>query len=189
MHGFAKRGLALAAATSGLVLATAGIAAADTSAAGTTARSGGLASGNTANVAGSIPVNLCGNQALIVALKDADGPQMCHVGDRAGAGATGHSDRSGGVVSGNVVDAAVAVPVNACGNQVGVAAVGDRTGRSRCEIDGGSAHASGSSYRSGGLLSGNVVNAAVSVPVNACGNQVDLIGVANRVDGSRCSIR
>lgn len=188
MHGFAKRGLALAAATSGLVLATAGIAAADTAASGSTARSGGLVSGNAANVAASIPVNACGNQALLIALKDDDAPQMCTIGDGAGAVAKGRSYHSGGALSGNVVDVAASVPINACGNQVGVVAVRDYTGRSHCRIDGGGARATGSSYHSGGLLSGNVVNAAVSVPVNACGNQVDLVGVANRVAGSKCSI-
>jgi small secreted domain DUF320 len=188
MHGFAKRGLALAAATSGLVLATAGIAAADATAMGSTSNNPGVGSGNTANIAGSVPVNACGNQALLIALKDADAPQMCKIEDSTNATATGSSSWSPGVVAGNVADAALSVPVNACGNQVGVISAASVAAGSKCKISGGSATATGSSVRSGGVVSGNVVNAALSVPVNACGNQVDVIGFADMVDGSRCGI-
>jgi hypothetical protein len=188
MHGFAKRGLALAAATSGLVLATAGIAAADATATGTSSNSGGLGSGNTANIAGSIPVNACGNQALLIALKDVDAPQMCKIEDSTMATATGSSSWSPGIIAGNVADAALSVPVNACGNQAGAISVHAWTGMNQCRITGGDATATGSSVHSGGIIAGNVINGALSVPVNACGNQVDVIGFADKVAGSDCSI-
>ncbi len=192
MHGFAKRGLALAAATSGLVLGTAGIAAADATATGETAHSGGAASGNVVNAPVAVPVNFCGNQALVIALKNVDEGSMCTIGSGEGALAQGSSEHSGGAGSGNVVDAAVAVPVNACGNEVGVIAAKDKVKPQTCTIgtngDAPGAVATGASEHSGGLLSGNVVNAAVSVPVNLCGNQADVIGFRNTVDSTTCTI-
>src|SRR5581483_11797066 len=148
MHGFAKRGLALAAATSGLVLGTAGIAAADATATGESSHSGGAISGNVVNAPVAVPVNFCGNQALVIALKN--------VGE--GAMAQGSSEHSGGLGSGNVADAAVAVPVNACGNEVGVIAAKDKVKPQTCSIgtngDAPGALATGASEHSGGLLSG-----------------------------------
>ena len=191
MHGFAKRGLALAAATSGLVLGTAGIAAADATTTGESSHSGGIAAGNVANVPVAIPVNFCGNQALVIALKNVDEGQMCTIGSGEGATATGSSDHSAGIGSGNVANVAANVPVNACGNQIGAIVAKATTKPSTCTIgtngsDPG-ASAMGASDHSGGILSGNVANVAASVPVNLCGNQVEGIALADTVEGSTCS--
>lgn len=192
MHGFAKRGLALAAATSGLVLGTAGIAAADATASGESSHSGGIASGNVANVPVAVPVNFCGNQVLVVALKNADEGSMCTIGAGQGATATGSSEKSGGIGSGNVANVAVAVPVNACGNQVGVIAIKNEVKPTTCTIgthgNAPGAISTGASEHSGGILSGNVVGAAVAVPVNVCGNQVEAIAYKNTLEGQNCSI-
>jgi hypothetical protein len=192
MHGFAKRGLALAAATSGLVLGTAGIAAADATATGETSHSGGAASGNVVNAPVAVPVNFCGNQAVVIALKNVDEGSMCTIGSGEGALAQGSTEHSGGAGSGNVVNAAVAVPVNACGNQAGLIVAKDKVKPQTCSIgtnsDAPGAVATGATEHSGGLLSGNVVNGAVSVPVNLCGNQADVIGFRNTVDSQTCTI-
>lgn len=192
MHGFAKRGLALAAATSGLVLGTAGIAAADATATGEASHSGGIASGNVANAPVAIPVNFCGNQVLVVALKNVDEGSMCTIGAGQGAMATGSSEKSGGIGSGNVVDGALAVPVNACGNQAGLIVVKAHDKPTTCTIGtNGSAPgatANGASEHSGGILSGNVVNVAGSIPVNLCGNQVEAIAFKDTLEGQTCSI-
>ena len=37
-----------------------------------------------------------------------------------------------------------------------------------------------------GLLSGNVVQAPVNVPVNVCGNSINVVGLANPVSGNGC---
>lgn len=187
MHGSAKRGLALAAATTGLVLATAGIAAADAVASGRAEHSGGVVAGNAANLAASVPLNICGNQAAALAVRDTDARQTCRTEDSK-AVARGRTEHSGGIIAGNAVDAAVSVPVNLCGNQVAALSGESSVGRSRCRISGGDAIATGSTSHSGGILAGNAVDAAVSVPVNACGNQLDLLAFADRADGSRCSI-
>ncbi|MFD4945876.1 chaplin [Streptomyces sp. NPDC058409] len=44
----------------------------------------------------------------------------------------------------------------------------------------------GTATGSPGLLSGNVVQAPVSIPVNACGNTVNVIGVLNPAAGNAC---
>ncbi|CAM5724094.1 Chaplin domain-containing protein OS=Streptomyces fumanus OX=67302 GN=GCM10018772_05960 PE=4 SV=1 [Streptomyces fumanus] len=39
-----------------------------------------------------------------------------------------------------------------------------------------------------GSFSGNVVQVPVDVPVNACGNTIDVIGVLNPASGNECEI-
>ncbi|MFD3518832.1 chaplin [Streptomyces sp. NPDC058657] len=58
-------------------------------------------------------------------------------------------------------------------------------------LGGGYAHADsgaeGSASHSPGVLSGNSVQAPVHIPVNACGNTVDVIGVLNPAMGNACA--
>ncbi|WP_051951149.1 chaplin [Actinacidiphila yeochonensis] len=55
---------------------------------------------------------------------------------------------------------------------------------------GGAAHAdstaTGNAAGSPGVLSGNSVQVPVNVPVNACGNTVDAVGVLNPAFGNNC---
>ncbi|WP_406310794.1 MULTISPECIES: chaplin [unclassified Streptomyces] len=44
----------------------------------------------------------------------------------------------------------------------------------------------GTATGSPGLLSGNVVQAPVDIPVNVCGNTVNVIGVLNPAAGNTC---
>ncbi|MFE2473076.1 chaplin [Streptomyces mirabilis] len=46
--------------------------------------------------------------------------------------------------------------------------------------------AQGAAVGSPGVLSGNVVQVPVNIPVNACGNTVDAIGVLNPTFGNAC---
>ncbi|MEU4999064.1 chaplin ChpH [Streptomyces sp. NPDC021622] len=48
------------------------------------------------------------------------------------------------------------------------------------------AGAQGAAVKSPGVLSGNVVQAPVHVPVNACGNTVSVIGLLNPAFGNTC---
>ncbi|WP_405556899.1 chaplin ChpH [Streptomyces sp. NBC_01171] len=48
------------------------------------------------------------------------------------------------------------------------------------------AGASGAAVGSPGVLSGNVVQVPVHVPVNLCGNTVDVIGLLNPAFGNAC---
>ncbi|MFD8572909.1 chaplin [Streptomyces sp. NPDC057694] len=48
------------------------------------------------------------------------------------------------------------------------------------------AGAQGAATNSPGVLSGNLVQVPVHVPVNACGNTVDVIGLLNPAFGNTC---
>ncbi|MDH6124401.1 chaplin [Kitasatospora sp. GP82] len=47
--------------------------------------------------------------------------------------------------------------------------------------------ATGVASGSAGILSGNLVQAPVHTPVNACGNTVDVIGLLNQAAGNGCT--
>lgn len=63
-----KKVVAAAALTSGLVLAGAGVAAADAGAQGAAVHSPGVVSGNVVQAPVHVPVNVCGNTISIVGL-------------------------------------------------------------------------------------------------------------------------
>ncbi|MFC8349314.1 MULTISPECIES: chaplin ChpH [unclassified Streptomyces] len=63
-----KKVVAAAAATGGLVLAGAGLAAADAGAQGAAVHSPGVLSGNVVQVPVHIPVNVCGNTVSVIGL-------------------------------------------------------------------------------------------------------------------------
>ncbi|MEO3754657.1 chaplin [Streptomyces sp. B6B3] len=48
------------------------------------------------------------------------------------------------------------------------------------------AGANGAAVGSPGVLSGNVVQVPVHVPINVCGNTVDIIGILNPAFGNVC---
>ncbi|GGQ00199.1 chaplin [Streptomyces griseomycini] len=117
----------------------------------------------------------------------------------ADSGATGAATGSPGVLSGNTVQAPVHVPVNVCGNTVDVVGVLNPSVGNACVNQGGSssdghgdsgdhggAHAGGHATGSPGVASGNHVQAPVHVPVNVCGNSIDVIGVGNATADNGC---
>ncbi|MFJ5548934.1 chaplin ChpH [Streptomyces sp. NPDC093225] len=63
-----KKVVAAAAATTGLVLAGAGLAAADSGAEGAAVGSPGVLSGNVVQVPVHVPVNVCGNTVNVIGL-------------------------------------------------------------------------------------------------------------------------
>ena len=128
----------------------------------------------------------------------------------ADSGASGASSNSPGVLSGNTVQAPVHVPVNVCGNTVNVVGLlnpamgntcvdhggrgsssdgrnghGGHTGREA--RSGGGSSAGGSAAHSPGVGSGNHVQVPVDVPVNVCGNSVDVVGILNPSMGNDCA--
>ncbi|GAA3487710.1 hypothetical protein GCM10018987_17890 [Streptomyces cremeus] len=101
---------------------------------------------------------------------------------------------SPGVVSGNNVQAPVHVPVNLCGNTVTVIgllnpAFGNKCANGSSAQPGRSSGAAASSTvtRSPGVVSGNNVQAPVHVPVNACGNTVNVVAALNPAFGNKCA--
>ncbi|GGQ68774.1 chaplin [Kitasatospora griseola] len=51
----------------------------------------------------------------------------------------------------------------------------------------GGAHAEGSAVGSPGVLSGNLIQIPVHVPVNVCGNTISVIGLLNPAFGNHCA--
>ncbi|MFD5701035.1 MULTISPECIES: chaplin [Streptomyces] len=50
----------------------------------------------------------------------------------------------------------------------------------------GGADANGEAKNSPGIVSGNLVQAPVHVPVNACGNSISVVGILNPTFGNVC---
>ncbi|SHM24957.1 chaplin [Actinacidiphila paucisporea] len=50
-----------------------------------------------------------------------------------------------------------------------------------------SSNATGAAFGSPGVLSGNVVQIPIDVPVNACGNSINLLGILNPSFGNVCA--
>ncbi|GAA2222779.1 MULTISPECIES: chaplin [Streptomyces] len=46
--------------------------------------------------------------------------------------------------------------------------------------------AQGAALNSPGVVSGNVIQAPIHVPVNVCGNTIDVVGVLNPAFGNAC---
>jgi hypothetical protein len=63
-----KKVVAAAAATGGLILASAGVAAADAGAQGAAVNSPGVLSGNVVQAPVHVPVNVCGNTISVIGL-------------------------------------------------------------------------------------------------------------------------
>ncbi len=117
---------------------------------------------------------------------------------QADSGANGVAAHSPGVASGNTVQVPVHVPVNACGNTVNVIGLLNPAAGNHC-VNGGGGHgqkghggghggalANGKATDSPGVASGNTVQAPISVPVNACGNSVNVVGIGNPTHGNTC---
>ncbi|WP_318219380.1 chaplin [Streptomyces sp. SCL15-6] len=108
--------------------------------------------------------------------------------------AVGASDDASGLLSGNNVQAPIDVPVNVCGNTVGVlAAFNDAYGNTCGNVShagrSGSAdgaRAVGNTEEASGIASGNSVQAPIHVPVNVCGNTVDALAALNDAYGNAC---
>ncbi|MEY9932986.1 hypothetical protein ABH926_007639 [Catenulispora sp. GP43] len=208
MQSQAKRRIVFGLTTGGL-LATggAGIAHADASAAGvgdagiTTAGSPGILSGNTIQIPVDIPINVCGVTANVVGLLNPAAGNHCANSGGASAGgsgatagggasAAGSSVGSPGILSGNTIQAPVHIPVNACGDSVNVVGVGNGALGNHCYNGGGAgggSTATGSSVGSPGIVSGNTVQVPVDVPVNLCGDTVNVVGVGNGAKGNHCA--
>ncbi|MER6159424.1 chaplin family protein [Streptomyces sp. NPDC001868] len=132
----------------------------------------------------------------------------------ADSGAQGSATNSPGVLSGNTVQAPVEAELNVCGNTVNVVGLLNPAAGNKCSNGGGGKHArgghgggygneghgssgsSGSSHGgsqahghasdSPGVASGNHVQVPVHVPVNVCGNSVNVIGIGNPATDNDC---
>lgn len=167
------------------------------SASGSSVGSPGILSGNTVQAPVHVPVNVCGDSVNVVGAFNNAAGNSCRNGGGASAGgagggasATGSSVGSPGILSGNTVQAPVDAPVNVCGDTVNVVGVGNSANGNHCANTGGSATgstATGGSAGSPGIGSGNTIQLPISVPVNLCGDSVNVVGVGNEAEGNSCA--
>ena len=188
MHGFAKRGPALAAVASGLVMGIASAASADATSSGDAALSPGIGSGSVIGGAAEIPALLCGTSAFGAALGNDVPGGLCSSAHTVQV--AGSTDKSPGIVTGDVVQAGAAVPAEVCNTNALVGTIKDHIDGTSCTIgtDGPIASADGSAEHDGGIASGLVVYLAAAVPVEACGTTADVGGIKNKVHGTTCTI-
>ncbi|MFE0582065.1 MULTISPECIES: chaplin [unclassified Streptomyces] len=138
---------------------------------------------------------------LIAAVVAGGGLAVAGVGGlaHADADADGKAERSPGLLSGNLVQLPVDLPVNVCGNTVNVVGVLNPAAGNRCANasggggadasqqgggNGGGAVAEGRGKDSPGVLSGNGIQLPVNLPLNASGNSVNVVGIGNPAHGN-----
>ncbi|MFG1665686.1 chaplin [Streptomyces sp. Y7] len=119
----------------------------------------------------------------------ASGAMAVTVPAYADSAADGAAADSPGLLAGNTIQVPVHVPVNVCGNTVNVVGLLNPAVGNKCTNEdgahktkapsGGGASAEGSGKDSPGVVSGNVVELPVHVPVNVTGNSVNVVGVGN----------
>ncbi|MDT3397549.1 chaplin family protein [Streptomyces sp. B1866] len=113
----------------------------------------------------------------------------------AGTGAEGSAVGSPGVLSGNTVQVPIDIPVNLCGNTINIIGLLNPASGNTCtQVDSVGGHggagaggAVGSAHGSPGVVSGNTVQVPVHVPLNVCGNSVNVIGLANPASDNTCT--
>ncbi|GGO61786.1 chaplin family protein [Nonomuraea cavernae] len=138
----------------------------------------GAGSGNQVVAPISLPITACGNSVGNAEAGCKGGTSVDNRGGGSGAGGNTTSGRSG-VLAGNQVVAPITAPINVCGNAVaafGEAFAGCRGGAS-VQNGGRGAGGNTTSGRSG-VLAGNQVVAPITAPINACGNAVAALGLA-----------
>jgi len=120
---------------------------------------------------------------------------LCGSAAFADSNADGAASGSPGVLSGNNVQAPVNVPVNICGNSVNAVGLLNPVFGNSCAhdgagsqaVDGVASQSVGQTADSPGVVSGNEVQVPVSVPVNACGNSVNVVGLLNNASDNSCA--
>ncbi|MDG9718071.1 chaplin [Streptomyces sp. DH24] len=161
MRQVTRKGLMTVAAATGVLAGVGGAAHADSGAYGSSSGSPGVLSGNTVQAPVHAPVNVCGNTVDVVGVLNPSMGNSCvneSDGGSSGGGSHGGSD-DGGYGDG-----------------------GSHGGGS----GGGGSHAGGETGGSPGVGSGNNVQVPIDVPVNVCGNSVNVVGALNPSMGNHC---
>ncbi|WP_434975358.1 chaplin [Streptomyces bauhiniae] len=163
--------IGVAAASGAMAMAmpvSAAFAAGGATADGAAVGSPGVLSGNTVQAPVSVPLNACGNSVDVVGLLNPAFGNSC---------ANTGSDNGGGAVSDG-----------GSGSKAGGSGTGgSRAGGTKAgNVGGGGATAHSVTQGSPGVLSGNGIQLPVDIPVNACGNSVDVVGALNPAFGNHC---
>ncbi|RGD58786.1 DUF320 domain-containing protein [Kitasatospora xanthocidica] len=209
MRKVAKKGILTAVATGSVLASTAGYAyAGGADAQGVATGSPGVVSGNSVQVPIEVPINACGNTIDVIGLLNPSfgnrcanvsggghqAPKPAH-GGQSGATGAGRTDGSSASGSQGATAPASTLPASTLpASTLPASAVPDAAGPATkvpgadgTGVDVPGAGASGVAANSAGVLSGNSVQAPVDVPVNACGNSVNVAGVGNPAFGNDCA--
>ncbi|MEV0840105.1 chaplin family protein [Actinocatenispora sera] len=153
----------------------------------------GIGNGTQVNVPIQVPLNVCGNgvgvlgagigvsgdcTSVAAAQESAYAPESTNMGSVGNAG----------ILNGTQVNAPIQVPVNVCGNGVGVLGLGAGVSGDCTSV----AHRTESAQESTnmvsaankGILNGTQVNMPIQVPVNVCGNGVGVLGAGIGISGN-----
>ncbi|GAA4664909.1 LAXTG-anchored chaplin ChpB [Streptomyces chumphonensis] len=174
MRQVTRKGLITVVAASGALAMSGGAAFADADAEGAAVGSPGVLSGNNVQAPVHVPVNACGNTVSVVGLLNPAMGNTC-VNDG------GHHDDGG-----HHQDDAKPGGHHGGGHQEDGHGGGHHGGHQGGSHSGGGATAEGAAVGSPGVASGNNVQAPVDVPVNACGNSVNVVGLLNPAMGNEC---
>ncbi|MFJ4618626.1 chaplin [Streptomyces sp. NPDC088812] len=168
MRQVTRKSLMTVAAATGVIAAAGGYAHADSGAHGSASHSPGVASGNTVQAPVDVPVNVCGNTVDVIGILNPAVGNSCanRSADHGGGGRhTGGGQHGGGEHGGH----------------------GGDQGGPQAHSGSGGAHAGGHTAHSPGVASGNHIEAPIHVPVNVCGNSIDVIGALNPTTGNHCA--
>ncbi|MFB6894002.1 chaplin [Kitasatospora sp. NPDC056327] len=200
MRNAAKKGLLTAVATGSVLASTAGYSYAGAGAEGAAVGSPGVVSGNSVQVPIEVPINACGNTADVIGvLNPAYGNNCANSSGRPGGAHAGSGHAGGGQAGNGQAGGSQAGGGHQGGGQTGSGQAGSAQGSSRPAGSGAAgaagsvasgtsgAGAQGVAAGSPGVVSGNQIQAPVHIPVNACGNSINVVGAANPAFGNTCA--
>ncbi|GAA4210437.1 chaplin family protein [Actinocatenispora rupis] len=159
----------------------------------------GIANGTQAYLPIQVPVNVCGNGVGVLGAgigvsgsctSVAAAQESAHTTEGANLASAGNA----GILNGTQVYAPIQVPVNVCGNGVGVLGVGAGVSgacdsvAARQESARTTEGANLVSAGNQGILNGTQVYAPIQIPVNVCGNGVGVLGAGIGVSGDCTSV-
>ncbi|KIF74873.1 hypothetical protein QR77_14705 [Streptomyces sp. 150FB] len=201
MRDLISKGLLTAAAATSVLSMGNYAQAADAS--GAAVGSPGVLSGNTIQAPVDVPVNVCGNSIDVVGLLNPAFGNGCannshaphHSSHPSHATPQDQAPRPGPAVHTAPAPRPASDDSSAYGNPPShqpphsrPSSQNNHGGYGGHDHHGGGSHADGSMVGSPGVGSGNGIQAPVDVPVNLCGNSVDVVGLLNPVFGNHCAV-
>ncbi|GII52386.1 hypothetical protein Pth03_07750 [Planotetraspora thailandica] len=126
------------------------------------------------------PVDVCGNTIGKGSASCGGGSTVKWVKPRGGSGSNVTTGRSS-VGGGNQVVAPITLPINICGNAVGLLGDAFAACRGGATVKGGWGRGAGYNVTSGrsSILGGNQIVAPITAPINLCGNAIAVLGGSN----------
>ena len=165
-----------------------------------TASGGGLLSDNVVQVPVVVPFNICGDTANVAASNNAVQDILCANQGPGGtsSAASASASNAPGIGSANIVQVPVDIPVNVCGVTATLIGHGNKAAGNSCAngdapttppapgTPSAGAAANAATADSPGLANGNVVQLPLELPVDVCGDTVNVLGSDNGATANDC---